>query len=117
MSEEDAKAFLKKVGEDKELQEKIKGVDSQEDFFWVAKTSGFDFTKEELIQATPPSRRALSEEELSEVSGGGHQHQFHINVQLPRDRCGNGLTDGSFDYSRCEDHDFQQCHRQECSGH
>ena len=32
MSEEDAKAFLKKLGEDKELQEKLKGADSEEKF-------------------------------------------------------------------------------------
>ena len=49
MSEEDAKAFLKKVGEDKELQEKLKGADSEEKFLAVAKAAGFDFTKEEWL--------------------------------------------------------------------
>jgi predicted ribosomally synthesized peptide with nif11-like leader len=49
MSEEEAKAFLKKAGEDKELQEKLKGVDSEEKFFAVVKAAGFDFTKEEWV--------------------------------------------------------------------
>ena len=51
MSEENwqVKAFLYKLGEDKELQEKIKGADSDEKFFAVAKSSGFDFTKEEWL--------------------------------------------------------------------
>ena len=53
MSEEDAKAFLKKVGEDKELQEKLKGADSEEKFLAVAKAAGFDFTKEEWLAAIP----------------------------------------------------------------
>ena len=71
MSEEDAKAFLKKVGEDKELQEKIKGADSEEKFYAVAKEAGFDFTKDEWLAVVPkPKDGELSEDELSEASGG-----------------------------------------------
>ena len=71
MSEEDAKAFLKKVGEDKELQEKIKGADSEEKFFAVAKTAGFDFTKEEWLAVVPkPKEGELTDSDLGEVAGG-----------------------------------------------
>ena len=56
MSEEDAKAFLKKVGEDKELQEKLKGADSEEKFFAVVKAAGFDFTKEEWLSVVNDGR-------------------------------------------------------------
>jgi predicted ribosomally synthesized peptide with nif11-like leader len=39
MSVESAKAFLKKAGEDKDLQEKVKGADSEEKFFAVVKAA------------------------------------------------------------------------------
>ena len=71
MSEESAKAFLKKVSEDKELQEKLKGVDSDEKFFAFTKAAGFDFTKEEWISITPEEGEELSDEDLGAV-GGGH---------------------------------------------
>jgi predicted ribosomally synthesized peptide with nif11-like leader len=71
MSEDEAKAFLKKVGEDKELQEKLKGVDSEEKFFAVAKAAGFDFTKEEWLTVAPKQAEdPLREEDLGEVAGG-----------------------------------------------
>ena len=71
MSEEDAKAFLKKVGEDKELQEKIKGADSEEKFFAVVKGAGFDFTKEEWLSVLPKKKDGdLSEDNFAEASGG-----------------------------------------------
>ena len=74
MSEEDAKAFLKKVGEDKELQEKIKGADSEEKFFAVAKTAGFDFTKEEWLSVVPKKKEGgLTDTDLGEVAGGGSE--------------------------------------------
>ncbi len=71
MSEEEAKTFLKKVGEDKELQEKLKGVDSEEKLFAVAKEAGFDFTKKEWRAISP--RKAdveLTDDDLGEVAGG-----------------------------------------------
>lgn len=72
MSEEDAKAFLKKLGEDKELQEKLKGAFSDGSFLTVAKEHGFDFTKEEWIAVIPkPKESELSEEDLGAVAGGG----------------------------------------------
>ncbi|MDP6959885.1 MAG: Nif11-like leader peptide family natural product precursor [Planctomycetota bacterium] len=74
MSEEDAKAFLKKVGEDKELQEKLKGADSEEKFLAVAKAAGFDFTKEEWLAVIPkPKDGELTDADLGAVAGG---HNF-----------------------------------------
>ena len=72
MSEEEAKAFLKKVGEDKKLQEKIKGADSEEKFFVVVKAAGFNFTKEEWLSVVPKATdgETLSDSELREVAGG-----------------------------------------------
>ena len=73
MSEEDAKAFLKKVGEDKELQEKIKGSNSEEKFFAVVKAAGFDFTKEEWLSVVPKKKdgEELSDNDLEGAAGGG----------------------------------------------
>lgn len=72
MSEEVAKAFLKGMSEDKELQEKIKGADSEEKFFTLAKAAGFDFIKEEWLPVVPkPKDVGLSDDSLAEVSGGG----------------------------------------------
>ena len=71
MSEEDAKAFLKKVGEDKEFQEKLKGVDSEEKFFAVVKAAGFDFTKEEWLAVVPKAKDGeLSDDDVGAVAGG-----------------------------------------------
>ena len=73
MSEENwqVKAFLYKLGEDKELQEKIKGADSEEKFFAVAKTAGFDFTKEEWLAVVPKQKGGdLTDDELGAVAGG-----------------------------------------------
>jgi len=71
MSEEDAKAFLKKVGEDKDFQEKVKGIDSEEKLFAVAKAAGFDFTKEEWLAGIPkPKDGELTDADLGAVAGG-----------------------------------------------
>jgi predicted ribosomally synthesized peptide with nif11-like leader len=71
MSEEDVQAFLKKGGEDKELQEKIKGADSEEKFFAAVKAAGFDFTKEEWLAVVPKAKeRDISDDDLGAVAGG-----------------------------------------------
>ena len=72
MSEESAKAFLKKVGEDKALGEQLKGADSEEKFLAVAKGAGFDFTKEEWVKvaSSPEGSGALSESDLANAAGG-----------------------------------------------
>ena len=72
MSEEHAKAFWNQMAEDKDLQEKLKAVDSEEDFFKTAKGAGFDFTKEEWINVTPKQPDGdLSDADLEGAAGGG----------------------------------------------
>jgi len=75
MSVESAKSFLKKIAADKELQEKLKGVDSEEKFFTAAKEAAFDFTKEEWLAVAPIiSDRDLSDGELGNVSAARGNH-------------------------------------------
>ena len=121
MSEESAKAFLKKWYQG-ELEQIIRSTDTEEQFFAVVKASGFDFTTEEWIKVATPSRRELSEEELGEVSGGhSNGAQFCINiVRGHRGLCGEpgaGSIAGHFDKSRCADHVFEECNREPCVGY
>ena len=62
MSEEQLKAFLKKVKTDTSLQEKLKAAKSPEDVVGIAKEHGHEFSADKLSQ--------LSEEELEAVAGG-----------------------------------------------
>ena len=113
MSEESAKAFLKKVGEDKDLQEKLKGADSEEKYFAVVEAAGFEFTKEELASIAPEDE--LSEDQLAATSGGQstygegntcgpiQAHCSHVNTLARRlgvwvcDQCkSEGLSQSDF---------------------
>ena len=82
MSEEDAKAFLKKLGEDKELQEKTKASDSIEKFLAVAKGDGFDFTKEECISLLQPGEGELPDNDLQDDAGGNLRALFFTCMNL-----------------------------------
>ena len=62
MSLEQLKAFLAKVKEDSNLQEKLKAAKSTEDAVAIAKEHGHDFTADKITE--------LSEEELEGVAGG-----------------------------------------------
>ena len=62
MSEEQLKAFLEKVKDFSNLQEKLKAAKSPEDVVGIAKEHGHDFGTDHMIQ--------LSEEELEGVAGG-----------------------------------------------
>ena len=65
MSLDSAQAFVKKLQTDKEFSDTIQdGIDKERKKL-IAK-AGFDFTNEELKQAT----QVLSEEELRSISGG-----------------------------------------------
>jgi predicted ribosomally synthesized peptide with nif11-like leader len=77
MSEESAKAFLKKVGEDKELQEKVKGADSEKKFLAVANESGFDFTVQEWDRVI---NEELSDNDLAAATGGGDHDKDLIHI-------------------------------------
>ncbi len=65
MSLDSAQAFIKKLQTDKEFSDRIQdGIDKERKNI-IAK-AGFDFTNEELKQAT----QVLSDEELRSISGG-----------------------------------------------
>ena len=77
MSLENAKAFLAKAKEDKELQAKMKALPkgdfnvALEKGLEIAKAAGFDFTADEWKQAyKDTSGGELSEKDLKKVSGG-----------------------------------------------
>ena len=69
MSEEQFKAFLKKVKGDTSLQEKLKAAASPEAALQIAKEAGFSITAED-IQSTQSATVELSDEELEGASGG-----------------------------------------------
>ena len=62
MSEEQLKAFLEKVKDFSNLQEKLKAAKSPEDVVGIAKEHGHEFTADKIAE--------LSEEELEGVAGG-----------------------------------------------
>ena len=62
MTQEQLKAFLKKVKGDTRLQEKLKAAKSQDDVLSIAKEYGHVFGTEHISQ--------LSEEELEGAAGG-----------------------------------------------
>ena len=65
MSLDSAQAFVKKLRTDKEFSDRIQdGIDKERKK--LIAEAGFDFTNEELKQAT----QVLSEEELRSISGG-----------------------------------------------
>jgi len=69
MSLENAKGFVKKIGEDKEFEKKISDAPDKETRLKLAKEAGFDFTPEELT-ASLKEERELSDEDLENVAGG-----------------------------------------------
>ena len=78
MSLENAKAFLAKAKEDKELQAKLNAL-PKDDFnaamekgLAIAKEAGFDFTADEWKQALKDVYGELSEEDLKNVAGGAY---------------------------------------------
>ena len=66
MSEEQLKAFLKKVKSDTSLQEQLKAAACPEAAIEIAKAAGFSITTEDLN----PHRQGVSDGELEGVAGG-----------------------------------------------
>ena len=62
MTLEQLKAFLEKVKEDSNLQEKLKAAKSNDDVVSIAKEHGHEFTAEKI--------RTLSQRELESIAGG-----------------------------------------------
>ena len=66
MSEEQLKAFLDKLKEDTNLQEKLKAAGDSDAFLAIAKKAGFSLSVDDLNQ----TQSEISEEELEAVAGG-----------------------------------------------
>ena len=66
MSEEQLKAFLEKVQDDTNLQEKLKAAADSDEVIAIAKEVGFLFSADELTKA----QSELAEDELESASGG-----------------------------------------------
>ncbi|KZR84152.1 Nitrogen fixation protein of unknown function [Synechococcus sp. MIT S9509] len=66
MSEEQLKAFLDKLKEDTNLQEKLKAAGDSDTFLAIAKKAGFSLSVDDLNQ----NQSETSEEELEAVAGG-----------------------------------------------
>ena len=66
MTIESAKEFLEKVKTDEEFADRIRKATSREKRREIARSEGFDFTPEEIKNATDE----LSEEDLDAVAGG-----------------------------------------------
>lgn len=62
MSEEQFKAFIARVKEDKAIQEKLKTAKTPEEVVEIAKEHGHEFSADKITK--------LSEEELETVAGG-----------------------------------------------
>ncbi len=86
MSEESAKAFLAKINEDKNLQEQLKDVDSEEKFFALVKSAGFDFTKEEWLNT---KTGFLTDADLATIAGGGTLDAVAKSSIIPREMVGD----------------------------
>jgi predicted ribosomally synthesized peptide with nif11-like leader len=82
MSLESAQAFVKKLQTDKEFSDTIQdGIDKERKK--LIAEAGFDFTNEELKQAT----QVLSNEELRSISGGTEARAHSVGYAQDIGRC------------------------------
>jgi predicted ribosomally synthesized peptide with nif11-like leader len=82
MSIDNVKAFFEKVQQDESLQDKLKAIreDAEkgesgleaaaDEVVGIASGAGFDFTREDLLEARQMRTDELSDEQLDTVSGG-----------------------------------------------
>ena len=69
MSEEQLKAFIAKVKEDKALQAKLNTAEGFDEIILIAKEAGYSINEEDLSSARS-NLKELSERELENVAGG-----------------------------------------------
>ena len=77
MSEEQLKAFTKKVKSDTELQDKCEEAASYEEAMDIAKSAGFSITEDDI-----QSMQSVSDEELEGAAGGREFCGGSISVML-----------------------------------
>ena len=69
MSEEQLKAFIEKLKENSDLQQKLKGAADADAFAAIAKEAGFAVTAED-VQSMQTAKTELSDDDLERVAGG-----------------------------------------------
>jgi len=67
MSIESAKAFLRRIKDDEELAKRLAECETDEEKIQIARSDGFDFTKQELKQAV----KGLDKSEYDLITAGG----------------------------------------------
>lgn len=86
MSLEQTKAFYQRIATDETFRTQFQEIESQEQFYHLAKTEGYDFTKQEFEDYTcqllesenlDDEVKDLNEQELASVLGG-------FSGQIPR---------------------------------
>jgi len=84
MSLENTKSFYQRISTDENFSAKFQGLENQEEFYYAAKTAGYEFTEQEFEDYTckllckgddlNDEIQDLSEEELASVLGGFIRH-------------------------------------------
>ena len=87
MSEEQLKAFLEKVQDDKNLQEKLRAAANADVASTIAKEAGFSISVEDLNKAQSEVllQTDISDAELEGVNGGFSFSSTFFKVTLNRD--------------------------------
>ena len=76
-----AEEFFQNVFENEGLQREIQGCDDADKFEAIISQSGYEFSREEWQAVlSSASEVVTSEEDLSEVAGGGHTQWTHCRV-------------------------------------
>jgi predicted ribosomally synthesized peptide with nif11-like leader len=78
MSEEKLSAFLAKLKDDTGLQEKLKGAADLDAVVAIAKDSGFEVSKEDLLSHQANQPLELSDEDLAGVAGGDMRGDMNV---------------------------------------
>lgn len=83
-----AQEFLKKVAEDKVLQEKMTAIiegkpeEISDKVVALAKENGFEITFDEFLKEGKEQEGEVSDDELDKVAGGGYKDEFKLSVWL-----------------------------------
>ena len=71
MSQEQLSLLLDKIKNNSDLREQLKSASDFDAALAIAKDAGFDVTKEDWLQYQGQQTISLSDQELSQVAGGG----------------------------------------------
>ena len=89
MSEDQLAAFIARLKDDMELQEKLRGAADPDTFLAAAKEAGFELSKAQLIRYQAQVVSELTDEDLERVAGG---NMLSIAGTLLLGCCGDVIT-------------------------